>query len=196
MEKRQKNIFETGEIILAERLSKNITAIQEDFQENMEKYYGGFLRTIQNLLEQVEKVQERNDKGALCYICISYLQSSLYTGSYQLRIDAYDEKFYADLAETCVYWSPDFIFKYMNDDIDYFRESIGNHVVRVKTFEVMDFAGKYIMNYYRIVQQFVADLMIVIMEELDIQNRENVEITFGGYMDQSIDLLKERQVEQ
>ena len=100
MNEREKRIFEAGELLLAEQLTNNIAAIEEAYQEASESCSGAFYDAIQSLLKRIALAQTQTDKGDLHYICVSFLQSSLYTGNYQIRMDAYDERLFGDLTDT------------------------------------------------------------------------------------------------
>jgi len=189
VEEREKSIYEVGETLLAEQLSKNIIAIATTLQNAPEACCGNFLEAMQDLLKQAAKAQKQGNQGPLQYICISYLQSSLYTGSYLLRIDAYDERQFGDLTDTYVYWSPDFIFQHLASDIAHFRKHIGESVLRAQEPEIMCFVRQYSLHYYRIVQQFLTDFIIPIVQAAGVAAEEDFVITFGGYMDEAIAIV-------
>ena len=149
-----------------------------------------FFAAIQDLLKQVVRAQEQGIKGPIQYICVSCLQSSLYTGSYLLRIDAYDERQFGDLADAYVYWSPAFIFQYMDSDMAHFRKHIGQHVLRVQKPEIMRFVARYRMHYDQIAQQFIADLIIPLIQTLGISAEKDLVVTFGGYLDETVALTE------
>ena len=184
MNEREKSIYEAGKALLAGRLAQNIREIEAEFQSSPEEYCKTFFDAIQELLGRVTGEQAQGAKGPLRYIFISYLQLSLYTGRYQLRLDAYDDRQYADLTDTHVYWSPDFIFQYIDADIAYFREHAHRHVPRVREYEVMRFALRYAMHYYQIARQFAEDLIGSALAK-NIPDAETLTVRFGGYMDQT-----------
>jgi len=189
MDKREKSIFDVGEWLLAERLSNNIAEIEQVYQESPKTCSTAFLEAIQALLEQVAIAREQTDKGPLRYICVSFLQSSLYTGNYQLRVDAYDERLFGDLSDTHVHWSPDFIFRYIHDDMAHFRKYIRGHVLRVYEVEIMTFFARYIQHYFHIAKEFIPELMKSIVPA-DIFGEQKLTVTFGGYMDQIVVLYE------
>ena len=195
MNEREKRIFEVGELLLSERLANNIVAIEKAYLESSEDHSAAFFDTMQTLLERVAQAQTQTDKGVLRYICVSFLQSSLYTGNYQIRMDAYDERLFGDLTDIHVYWSPDFVFQYINDDMAHFRKHIGGHVLQVREHEVMTFFARYIQHYFRLVQELVTVLIEPIIAS-DIFDVQELTITFGGYMDQTVVLFEAKQVEQ
>jgi len=190
MDMREKSIYEAGEMLLTERLTQNIAKIEEAFHTTPEACSIMFFEAMQTMLERVATAQEKGEKGSLRYVCISYLQSSLYTGSYLFRIDAYDERQFGDLTEACAYWTPHFIFEHMDSDIAYFRKHIGKHVLQVREHEIMHFASRYSMHYVHIAQQFVTELVKPFVAQ-HIPDAEGLTIMFGGYMDQAVILAEE-----
>ena len=189
MDKREKNIYEVGEALLAVRLTQNIVAIETAFRENLQDCAETFLKALQIMLERTVAAQGNGKKGVVHYVCVSYLQSSFYTKLYQLRLDAYDKRHFDDLSDTHAYCSLDFIFQYISEDIDYFRKHIGKHVPHIKEHETMQFVARYGMHYFRIVQQFVADLIMPIVMQ-NISGTEPLTVTFGAYMDQTVCLTE------
>ena len=193
MDEREKSIYEAGEKLLAEQLEENIAAIEAAFQNAPEDCCVPFVEAIQTLSERVIQAQKEADKGPLRYLCVSNLLSSLYTGSYQLRIDAYDERLFGDMTDTCVYWSPDFIFQYMDRDMAYFRAHIGKHVQRIWEHEIMTFFARYMQYYYHLVQELVASQIEPIITS-EFSDTPKLTVTFGGYMDQAVVLFEAEQV--
>jgi len=181
MTKREKSIYEAGEALLAQRLSQNIAAIEADMQREFGTHSGTFFDAMQALLTHAASAQEQGEKGQLRYICISYLLSSLHTGSYKLRIDAYDERHYGDLADSHVCWSPHFILGHLDSDMAHFRKHIGHKIVQIQEHEIMWFMKRYSMYYFEIALQFAADLI-----ESIVSDTRGLTVTFGGYMDEGV----------
>ena len=198
MNEREKSIYEAGEELLAERLAKNITEIEAAFRAAPEVHCKAFFDAIQELLGRTAEVQAQGAKGSVRYIFISFLQLGLYTGCYQLRLDAYDDRMYNDLTDTHAYWSPEFIFKYIDSDIAHFRENVdqhlGYHVGQVREHEVMSFANMYYTKYVQIARQLAADLVDFVFA-LGFPDIGSLTVNFGGYMGQT-EVLFESVVEQ
>ena len=171
--------------MLAERLTQNIAEIEAAFQVAPEACSEPFSEAMQTMLRRAATAREKGEKGPLRYMYVSYLQSSLYTGSYQLRLDAYDERQFGDITDAYAYWSPQFIFKHMDADTAYFRKHIGTHVLRVREHEIMRFAARYAMHYFRVVEQLVTALA-----EQFVAGADALTVLFGGYMDQALVLAK------
>lgn len=186
-------IYSVGEEALTPRLLKNMDAIERDFNENGEQYCGEFLNALKSLARKVIKAQQQDVKGEIRYLCFSFLQSSLLTKSYELRLDAYDEGLFKDLSETCVYWSPSFIFRYFEEDVKFVRIQLRQNIVRIREFEIENFLQDYARHYYRIVQRFIENQM----EDIDLKSYlngvrcgEGLSVTFGGYYDYSVQICE------
>lgn len=190
---RTKQIYEAGETLLLERLLENVEAIEKEFQQNSISLCKVFSNKINRLTQKVKEAQTSENKGAIRYLCFSFLQSSLYTNSFDFRMDVYDESFYKDLCETSVYWSPDFIFRYYAEDTIYFRKQIGYQIPRIKEDEIMTFCRSYILHYYRITQQFIQDQLVQVLQEIKnagLVLADQLTVIFGGYFDRPILLME------
>ncbi len=117
---------------------------------------------------------------------ISYLQSSVLTGNYELRIDLYDKEFYLDSAECCTYWNPAFITEYIQKDIKYFKYNIHGKVPQIRTYEIQEFMDGYIINYLYLLAQFLEQIMPQILCKIRPAFREvmddGMHVIFGEYM--------------
>lgn len=184
---REEQIYAAGEEILSERLTENMKKITADFKREPNLYDSHFSAKIQELMKKAETLQK-----PVRYLCFSFLQSSLYTKSYEYRIDAYDDTFYKDSEEICICWKPDFIFRYYEQDVEYFKKQIGTKVPRVKEYEIVSFCSRYAMHYHRITQQFIHDQMKGILSELSFNEAFSgkLSVMFGGLYDKSIMLLE------
>jgi len=179
MDERERQIYEVGESLLSERLKDNIAKIELAFETMQDSDETGFYKAFEEMLGQVQIAQEKTEKEILRYIYISFLQSSIYTKSYAFRIDAYDKRQFADITDTHVYWSPQFIFEYFDEDMAYFRKYISSKVLRVREYEIMQFATRYASHYFQMVQALVSVLIAPLIEDV-----EEITVLFGGYLDQ------------
>jgi len=189
MDEREKHIYEAGEDLLSARLMHNISKIEAEFQAMQDTDETRFYEAIQEMLLRVNAAQEREEKGSLRYIYVNFLQSSLYTKSYQLRMDAYDERQFGDMTDCCAYWSPQFIFEHFEQDMAYFRKHISSKVLRVREYEIMRFAARYAMHYFRMIQELVTVLIRPLVEDV-----EELTVLFGGYLDQALMVTDEKEM--
>lgn len=190
---REEDIFTAGEELLSERLFQNMDSIMRDFRDNPYVYRDGLTVKLHELVEKVMTAQETGRKGKLAYLCFSFLLSGLYTNTYEIKIDGYDDGYLKDFCETCVYWDTDFIFQSFEQDMEHFRKHIKTHIPRIQEYEVMMFRKQYAMHYYRITQKFIEDQIEEIILEIQQENlqlSDTLRVTFGGLYDTSLLLLE------
>jgi hypothetical protein len=68
--------------------------------------------------EQSLELQRRETKGQTAFITFSFLDSSILTGTNDLRIDFYDERFLVDIAEACDYFSFRHLISFCQESVD------------------------------------------------------------------------------
>lgn len=133
--------------------------IDENYKAEETEIIAGLQEKLQEVFQKAQQMQKVDRKGKICTMGVSYLQSSVLTGSYDLRIDLYDKEFYLDSAECCTYWKPAFITEYIQKDIKYFKYNIHGKVPQIRTYEIQEFMDGYIINYLYLLAQFLEQIM-------------------------------------
>lgn len=128
---------------------------------------------------------------------ISYLQNSVLTGSYELRIDLYDKEFYLDSAECCTYWKPEFITRYLLKDVEHFKNVIRFKVPQIRGYEIQQFIDGYLLNYMYLLAQFFQQILPQVLDKTKTLFQEvaeeNMSVIFGEYMGKGIVVVGERE---
>jgi len=182
-------INKIGLEMLDNRFTENLELIQQDFQKDKENIIKTFESILNKLFEQASKFQSNSEKGPVAYCFFSFLRSCLLTKSYSFRIDLYDDTFYKDLAETADYYTPKFIFKYFDEDTEFFEENIKIKIPYITAAEMRSFEEWYVFRYYRITQKFFTDTANKIKEasaKAGTKMSEDFKVMFGGYFEQGI----------
>ena len=89
--------------------------LMKNYKAEETEIIAGLQEKLQEVFQKAQQMQKVDRKGKICTMGVSYLQSSVLTGSYDLRIDLYDKEFYLDSAECCTYWKPAFITEYIQN---------------------------------------------------------------------------------
>ena len=100
--------------------------LMKNYKDEETEILTGLEEKLQEVFQKAQQMQKADKKGKICTMGISYLQNSVLTGSYELRIDLYDKEFYLDSAECCTYWKPEFITRYLLKDVEHFKNVIHN----------------------------------------------------------------------
>ena len=121
--------------------------LMKNYKDGETEILTGLEEKLQEVFQKAQQMQKADRKGKICTMGISYLQSSVLTGNYELRIDLYDKEFYLDSAECCTYWKPEFVTGYLLQDVEYFKKEIRFKIPQIKTYELQQFIDGYLLNY-------------------------------------------------
>ena len=114
MTERQQQIMEIGKGMMEPRFMGQLPELMKNYKAEETEIIAGLQEKLQEVFQKAQQMQKVDRKGKICTMGVSYLQSSVLTGSYDLRIDLYDKEFYLDSAECCTYWKPAFITEYLS----------------------------------------------------------------------------------
>ncbi len=160
--------------------------------ESINEFYLAHKGEIRNQYEQrlrdgLDECESQNKK--VSYIVISILDSSLLTKSYEMQITFFDEKTYLDEDPVCRYWSPDFLFKSVDEDMAFFRKRASQKIIRLKEYETDDILKKYVLNYYYQTFILIRKVTSEAIERLSLEFEcmsDSIQVLFGKYMDKPL----------
>ena len=165
--------------------------LMKNYKDEETDILAGLEERLGEVFQKAQQMQKADRKGKICTMGISYLQSSVLTGNYELRIDLYDKEFYLDSAECCTYWNPAFITEY----IQYFKYNIHGKVPQIRTYEIQEFMDGYIINYLYLLAQFLEQIMPQILCKIRPAFREvmddGMHVIFGEYMGKGMIIVGE-----
>ena len=177
------------------RFMGQLPELMKNYKAEETEIIAGLQEKLQEVFQKAQQMQKVDRKGKICTMGVSYLQSSVLTGSYDLRIDLYDKEFYLDSAECCTYWKPAFITEYIQKDIKYFKYNIHGKVPQIRTYEIQEFMDGYIINYLYLLAQFLEQIMPQILCKVRPAFREvmddGMHVIFGEYMGKGMIIVGE-----
>jgi len=180
------NPLETVENFLVDKLFENSANVMDYYEENRQEITDDFLLHFIKLCKHGESQQRTNLKAPITYIHVSFLRSSLLTEGYEFRIGLHNKNFWLDIIETSVYWKADFIFQYVEPDINEVR-MILKPFPNISEYEINQIKYRYAQCYLMPVAfQIVQDVMyeaVEIPEILHLEFDEEMFVLFGGYME-------------
>lgn len=182
---RQELIKNTGNQFMEPVLYQSFTALLQAYKRDEERIFGAFQNALEELYSKAKEMQLSGKKDSLSSLGICYCLSSVYTGNYEVRLDVYNEEFYLDESECCVYWEPDFIVSYLVEDMEYFRKVIKQKISQIKIYEEQQFLTGYMRNYMYALLEFLRQEMPNVPEQMQkrgIQVAEEFQVFFGEYM--------------
>lgn len=166
-------------------LYQSIEELLQAYKKDEEIILGTFQNALEELYFKAKEMQFIGKKDSLSSLGVCYCLSSVYTGNYEVRIDLYNEEFYLDESECCVYWKPDFIVSYLVKDMEYFRKTIKQKIPQIKIYEEQQFMTGYMRNYMYVLLEFLRQKMPNASEQMHkhgIRISEDFQVFFGEYM--------------
>lgn len=190
---RKDEIFSTAEDFLAERLEKNGERLADYYIKRRKDITAVFIEHIHALSEITGEHQRTLGKAAGRYLHIACLRSSIMTGSHEFRLAMYSNKFYLDPIDTSVYWKADFLFQYVEQDIQDALTLIRRKVTGISDFEIKELTFKYAQCYCPVMAFFITELVQAAMEQIkwDCEMDKDFSVVFGGHMEQGATVYPE-----
>lgn len=185
MERQERIVYE-GKKLMGPIFQNQMPELMNEYRLHQKEILDSLYEKTLELFQQAADMQRNGNRGSINCMGICYLLSSTLTQNYELRLDLYDQEFYLDDQECCVYWMPKFIISYLEKDIQYFKKAIKTIIPRVRTYEMQVFIDGYRGNYmYLLIQffrQMLPELIKRIEQTTDCLIAEEFRVIFGEYM--------------
>lgn len=184
---KQKILAEFKDKYVEGRFEDEVNRIYERLNENKEKIRESLLSQFKEVCKKAAGLQERNLKGNIKYIYISYLRSSLLEDKALYRIDLYDEKWFLDKAECTVDIDLNFIFEPLFRHINELQEKKKEYGRAINEMDVEKIKLKEGNKYHNlaldVLEEFVDDFLNC--SEYIAKNKEDeISIFAGEFMDE------------
>jgi hypothetical protein len=183
MSDREQEINGLLAVYLAQKGESDIAAVAAAFHERLDEALASFQKAVRFCAAETKRLRENTDKGAICWVVISALESGLVTGSLDFRIDFLDEGLWLDENEAAAYWTPAFALSLAAFPTDETLSMLRDSLVRPMAYELLGLEREYL----RAVQRSLADPC----RELALRSAalvreagavEQVEVLFGSYL--------------
>jgi hypothetical protein len=186
MKNRTDEIWEDLSSVIEERSVRDIGQAKSVTESCANVLLSDLRAALLSCNDRASELRRRNEKGETAFIALSFLDSSVLTGAYDLRIDFYDDGFLSDIAEACAYFS----YKHL---IPIYRESIGvicgeakKRFIRFMDYEEDALAWKYKDEVLFRMVMSACSFCLPHPDMADFWRRltvsENCVFTFGGFL--------------
>ncbi|MDE6950941.1 MAG: hypothetical protein K2P64_08505 [Lachnospiraceae bacterium] len=186
---RMKKLEQAAGEYLPERYVKSKEFIRAYYAENHREVYGELEKIVRRGIQRC-KDSEKQVK----HIVISVLFSSILTKSYELQVAFLDERIYMDDAPVEEYWTPEFIFERIEEDIQCFRKTAALNIPRIKEYEVEPIRNAYAFHHYfpvmLLLREIIPDIVENICSQYDVLDNAAM-VSFGRHMEKGV-LLYQR----
>ena len=186
---RIEQIFDIMELSANKCFEQSLGRVGEYCKIHGDEIAANLVFAFQEAFEQAANLQESQDKGAVRYLALSHLYSSVWAGGYSVKLDIFDRRFYADPHEIDVYLALEWIYGFLSDDMDYiYKELIKRHILSPRKHEMEHIRYRYVYYYHAVALELISKnipalLNLPAFKKMTVE--PDFEIVFGGYMDRA-----------
>jgi hypothetical protein len=113
------------------------------FEENAGTLVPDMRRALLECDEKARRLRRDGEKGETAFIALSFLDTSVMTGAFDLRVDFYDASFLCDIAEACAYFPYAYLRPIYGESVAALCGEAAKSVVRFMDYERDAIARKY-----------------------------------------------------
>lgn len=180
------------------RFEQEIDKIYERFNKNKEDIKEGIINNFKKVCTYAMELQEKDLKGEIQFIHISFLRTRLAENNGIYRIDLYDDKWFLDKEECFINISLDFIFESLFSHISELegkKKEYGRTITEMDIEKIRLTEGdKYHKLALKILQTMINNF-IECNEYKAMKKHEEIMIIAGEYRDDGILLYESNKVE-
>lgn len=172
-----------------ETFPDTISRISLEWERNKEQIQKEYRSIFDQLFRQCLNMQKEGKKGKIKYLNIFYLHSSLITETYELQIELFDHNFYKDRQSCYRNWTPEFLIKYLKEDLLRFQKKAENEIIQFDYSDFYKVRKRYYAMFLVVIGEFFRKEIESVTLLASYQNMEkdtDIQIIYGGYLDEGI----------
>lgn len=174
---------------MEEVFDKSKEILQAEIVRDAPGIWNNLKSVLHKVLESTGKLQKQNRKGSLQYLLFSFMQYGVCSGILEIKVCAFDDRFYLDEEEAIGTFPLTFLQDQYGNDITYLYQKAEEKFVRIQNHERTDIRERYSDYYDSIAYTVVENLAEFIMKEIaesNVKITDCFKILYGGYMDQAL----------
>lgn len=191
---REALLCQSAEKILLEIWKDRVPLIEQDYKMKGEAYEQEFCERMERLLQQWAKLYQTETKE-LKYVIVTPLGSGVITKSYEIQVALFGKELYLDENPMCFYWTPHFLYKDVEKDMERYKKEACKEIVRLMDGEVDEIRRRYVLCHAYAAMHFMDKVMkkVVKLPGWEAVGREDTRILYGTYMEQMVEITKEEE---
>lgn len=171
---------------LAETRKADTAEFEAYMMANMEKEVLALNALLTPLYQEAAELQKQGKVGKIQYIRIFPRRTAVLEKQYGLSIRLYDATDYKCRIEISREWNPEFLGRLFEKQLEKVIKRVEMKIFRITPreeqlirFLFLDFFHFYVLTYLAVLE----DVFIYVEPMLELETEENVEVTFGNYLE-------------
>lgn len=141
------------------RFEKNMNMVQGFFSTHQEKIVKSFCdHIVTTLIKEAIKRQEEKDQECISSFVISYLYSSLLTGTHDYEFSLFSGTPFTDENGISTYWRAMFLYQCEDEDESFIKRELSKKFIRVEGYEVQALKELFFECYKDLAQKYFKTL--------------------------------------
>lgn len=186
-ETRERQLCDSIKACMEKRSMHLETDIWKVYEERKTDIIKSFQEAFRSGTEQIGAMQASRIKSPICYIHLSYLLSGALTGESRVKIDFYDQRYFADLQEIDCFWDYQMLFPEYAQELLELEDQLRQDVPRLTSCELQKARTCFQTGNFIVLEPVLQALLddAKIKECLDRYSASEVNVFYGAYLDQS-----------
>ncbi|MDR0469906.1 MAG: hypothetical protein LBH09_08035 [Peptococcaceae bacterium] len=186
---RTEQIFTLIKPLSRERFKQSKRLIENHCENFGNEIAAEIISAFRNAFVQAADLQRFKEKGAVQYLILSHLYSSVWLGGYSVKLDIFDNRLYADPHEIDAYLTMDWLHGFLADDMAYFKKVLVTRISSLQAYELEQVKYRHVYYYHAAALALIAENIPALLRLPEFGSLivdPEFEVLFGGYMDKTV----------
>lgn len=170
--------------------------IKHNYQKNKKSIDASFLEIVKQLLQEGIEKQKKGEKKCISFFTCYQLNTSIQKKSYEIQMNLYNAQFYYDKEDIYALWRPDFLYEYLEEDMDYFKKKAGQEIFQIRYPHLEEARLLYTNALSMLLLSYLKEWIpkiITLSEFKKLEKEKNFQIIYGQYMGKLFCLYQEKE---
>lgn len=182
--KKEDQIKQAADNYIVENILYPFSEIMDEILNDNSIYLEKFVLQIDQYLDKILQMQIKEKKDSINYIVFSFLYSGIDLGTFEIQLEAFDEKFYLDESPITGKVKSYILEKYWNTDWNDFYIFMQKKIIRLQYSDIYPYRKLFITKYNKLIRTFLLQFIpiIIFLEKFQkIKKSDDFRILYGEY---------------
>lgn len=170
--------------------------IKHKYQKNKKSIDTSFLEVVKQLLQKGIEKQKKEEKKRISFFTCYQLNTSIQKKSYEIQMNLYDASFYSDKEDIYGLWQPDFLYEYVEEDMEYFKKKAGQEIFQIRYPQLEEARMLYThavsLLLFPYLKEWIPEV-ISLSEFRELEKEKGFQVLYGEYMGKLFCLYEEKE---
>lgn len=170
--------------------------IKHSYEKNKKSIDASFLELVKQLLQKGIEKQKKGEKKRISFLTFYQLNTSIQRKSYEIQMNLYSAQFYYEKEDIYALWRPDFLYEYVEEDMEYFKKKAGQEIFQIRYPKLEEarllYTSALSMLFLSYLKEWIPEI-ISLSEFKELEKEKGFQILYGQYMGKLFCLYEEKE---